>query len=142
MCALEHLQSSLIMSVFIEWWRDIKLRLLTSNTSDAEVDSRAPFTHNGAEGLFIKYRCFFDTSSIRVDMFSMAKYDRAGRLCYLFIYFGAFIQSYHNFSTLHESEFRPDTDDDIVDLSGYVAYMDRDKLVPLTGHPQHGSRCQ
>lgn len=73
------------MSIFIEWWRDIELRLMTSNTSEAEVDSRAPFTHLCAEELFIKHRCSLDTPSIHVDMFSMAKYDRAGRLCYLFI---------------------------------------------------------
>lgn len=41
---------------------------------------------------------------------------------------------------MHESKFRPDTDDNIVDLGGYVAYMDPDKLVQLTGRPQHGSK--
>lgn len=45
----------------------------------------------------------------------------------LSIYFGALIELYNNFSTSHESKFRPDTDDNIVDLSGYVAYMDLDK---------------
>lgn len=41
--------------------KDNKLRFITSNTSDAEVDCNAPFTDLSAEQTFLKYRCFFNS---------------------------------------------------------------------------------